>query len=61
MFAMRVTDASGQRITFTRATARFFAKIPSNLPLGMGLVFPLFTFRTQALHDIMAETLVLRK
>ena len=56
-----VTDLAGQRITFGRATGRFFGKIVSGLiPLGIGLIMAGFTERRQALHDMIASTLVLR-
>lgn len=57
-----VTDSSDQRITFPRATGRFFAKIISGLiPLGIGYIMAGFTEKKQALHDMIASTLVLRK
>jgi uncharacterized RDD family membrane protein YckC len=57
-----VTDLAGQRVTFGRATGRFFAKIVSGLiPLGIGFVMAGFTERRQALHDMIASTLVLRR
>ena len=56
-----VTDLAGQRITFGRATGRFFGKIVSGLiPLGIGFIMAGFTERRQALHDMIASTLVLR-
>jgi uncharacterized RDD family membrane protein YckC len=56
-----VTDLAGQRITFGRATGRFFSKIVTGLiPLGIGFIMAGFTERRQALHDMIASTLVLR-
>lgn len=56
-----VTDLAGQRVTFGRATGRFFAKIVSGLiPLGIGFIMAGFTERRQALHDMIVSTLVLR-
>jgi len=56
-----VTDLAGQRLTFGRATGRFFAKIVTGLiPLGIGFIMAGFTERRQALHDMIASTLVLR-
>jgi uncharacterized RDD family membrane protein YckC len=57
---IRVTDMNGQRISFLRATARFFSKFISSLILGLGYLFPLFNARKQALHDMMAGTVVIR-
>jgi uncharacterized RDD family membrane protein YckC len=55
-----VTDMAGQRIGFGRATARFFGKIVSAIPFDLGFVMAGFTDRKQALHDMMAGTLVVR-
>jgi len=57
---LRVTDLRGQRISFARATGRFFAKIVSFVTLCIGFVMIAFTSRRQGLHDMMAETVVLR-
>ena len=57
---LRVTDLEGRRISFARATGRFFAKIPSALFLLIGFLMQPFTARKQALHDIVAGTLVLK-
>jgi uncharacterized RDD family membrane protein YckC len=57
---IKVTDMEGQRITFGRATGRYFAKILSGLILGIGFLMAAFTQKKQALHDILASTLVLK-
>ncbi|HVA93577.1 MAG TPA: RDD family protein [Candidatus Dormibacteraeota bacterium] len=60
--SLRVTDREGRRLSFGRATARFFAKIVSTLiTLGIGYFVAGFTKRKQALHDMMAGTLVFRE
>lgn len=57
-----VTDMQGRRITFTRATGRFFAKIVTGLiPLFIGYIMAGFTEKKQALHDMIASCLVLRR
>jgi uncharacterized RDD family membrane protein YckC len=57
-----VTDLMGNRITFGRASGRFFAKIVTGMiPLGIGYIMAAFTERKQALHDMIASCLVLRK
>jgi uncharacterized RDD family membrane protein YckC len=57
-----VTNVSGQPITFLHATGRHFAKIISGfIPLGIGYIMAGFTERKQALHDMIASTLVLRR
>ena len=62
VMSLRVTNAEGQRISFGHATGRFFAKIVSGMvPLAIGYIMAAFTERKQALHDLIAGTLVLRK
>jgi uncharacterized RDD family membrane protein YckC len=57
-----VTDMHGRRISFARATARFFARfITSMIPLGIGYILAGITEKKQALHDIIAGCLMLRK
>ena len=57
-----VTDMTGARITFGRATGRFFSKIVTELiPLKIGYILAGITERKQALHDMIASTLVLRR
>lgn len=56
-----VTDVNGQRLTFGRATGRFFAKYLSNATLEVGYIMAGFTAKKQALHDLIAGTLVIRK
>jgi len=62
MLGIYVTDLSGQRVTFGRASGRFFAKMVSGLvPLWIGYIMAGFTERRQALHDMIASCLVLRR
>lgn len=57
-----VTDMEGRRITFARASGRFFAKIITGLiPFCIGYIMAGFTAKKQALHDMIASCLVLRK
>ena len=56
-----VVDLVGQRISFARATGRFFAKFLSALIIGIGFIMVAFTERQQGLHDVLAECLVVRK
>lgn len=58
---IKVTDMSGNPISFGRATGRYFGKILSSLILCIGYIMAGFTQQKQALHDIMANTLVLNK
>jgi uncharacterized RDD family membrane protein YckC len=61
ILGLRVTDLAGNRITFARASGRFFGKILSGMILGIGFLMAGFTARKQALHDILAGCLVLRQ
>jgi uncharacterized RDD family membrane protein YckC len=57
-----VTDLMGHPITFGRASGRFFAKMVTGMiPLGIGYIMAGFTERKQALHDMIASCLVLRR
>jgi uncharacterized RDD family membrane protein YckC len=58
---LEVTDLEGRRISFGRATGRFFAKMISALILWIGFIMAGFTEKKQALHDMIAGTLVIRK
>jgi uncharacterized RDD family membrane protein YckC len=59
---LMVTDMQGRRITFARASGRFFAKIITNLiPFFIGYILAGFTEKKQALHDMIASCLVLRR
>jgi len=56
-----VTDLDGARISFARATGRYFAKfITGMIPLGIGYIIAGFTEKRQAIHDMIVGTLVLR-
>jgi uncharacterized RDD family membrane protein YckC len=58
ILGIRVTDLQGQRTSFARATLRYFAKIISALILMIGFLMAAWTERKQALHDMIAGTLV---
>lgn len=58
---IKVTDMQGSRIGFGRATARRFAKMVSTFSFGVGYIMAGFTQKKQALHDLLVETLVVRK
>jgi uncharacterized RDD family membrane protein YckC len=58
---IKVTDLNGQRISFGRATGRYFGKILSGLTLCIGYIIAGFSQQKQALHDILAKTLVVNK
>jgi uncharacterized RDD family membrane protein YckC len=58
---IKVTDLQGNRISFGRASGRYFGKILSSLILNIGYVIAGFTQQKQALHDIIAGCLVVNK
>ncbi|MGC1415233.1 MAG: RDD family protein [Candidatus Acidiferrum sp.] len=59
---LTVTDMTGQRISFSRASGRYFGKIiTSMIPLAIGYIMAGFTEKKQAIHDMIASCLVLRK
>jgi uncharacterized RDD family membrane protein YckC len=59
LLGIYVTDLDGNQISFLRATGRYFAKFISAIILLIGFIMAAFTARKQALHDIIASTLVL--
>ena len=59
--SISVTDVDGRRITFMRATGRYFGKIISGLILLIGYLMVAWTEKKQGLHDKMAGTLVVNK
>ena len=60
VLGLKVTDMEGRRISFSRATGRHFAKIISGMIFAVGYIMAGFTQRKQALHDMIAGTLVQR-
>ncbi len=60
--AMRieVTGLRHEQVSFARATGRHFAKIISAIPLYFGFIIAGFTKNKQALHDIIAECLIVK-
>jgi uncharacterized RDD family membrane protein YckC len=61
MLGLFVTDLQGRRITFARASGRFFGKAISGFLLMAGYIMAGFTEKKQALHDMLAGCLVLKK
>ena len=57
-FGIKVTDLQGRRIGLGRSVARYFASFLSALALCIGYLMVLFTRQRQAMHDLMAGTLV---
>lgn len=55
---LKVVDLTGRRIGFGRASGRFFGKIISTMILDIGYMLAGWSERKQALHDMLAGTLV---
>jgi uncharacterized RDD family membrane protein YckC len=56
-----VTDLEGNRLTFGRATARYFSKMITDMTSLIGYILAGITEKKQALHDMIAGTLVILK
>ncbi|NES73942.1 MAG: hypothetical protein F6K24_56540, partial [Okeania sp. SIO2D1] len=56
-----VTDKNDNSLTFGRATARYFAKWLSFILLMIGYIMAAFTKKKQALHDMIAGTVVYQR
>lgn len=57
---LRVVDMNGQRISLQTAMSRRLATIASFALLYIGILMIIFTQKKQALHDKIAQTLVIR-
>jgi uncharacterized RDD family membrane protein YckC len=59
---LRIVRADGAQLSFGRATARHFLKIMITplVPFAIGYLMAAFTARKRALHDVLADTLVIR-
>lgn len=61
ILGLKVTDLQGRRVTFARASGRFWGKLLSQFTLFFGFIMAGITPRKQALHDLLASCLVVRK
>lgn len=57
---LKVADMGGQRISVGKAALRYISKWLSTILLFIGFLLVFFNKRKQALHDMMAGTVVLR-
>ncbi len=60
MMQLRVRAADGQAMGFGRAAGRNLAKAASLAPFGLGFMLCMFPGRRQALHDLLAASIVVR-
>jgi uncharacterized RDD family membrane protein YckC len=58
----RIVRADGMQLSFGRATARHFAKVIVTplLPFGLGFLLAAWTKGKRAIHDMIADTLVIK-
>lgn len=61
LMKIKVVDKHFNRITFAQASGRYFSKILSSLILMIGYLMVLWSSQKQALHDQIANTLVVKK
>jgi uncharacterized RDD family membrane protein YckC len=59
--SIKVTDMDGERISFGKACLRTVGKYVSGMILCIGYLMAAFTEKKQALHDMIASTLVVKK
>jgi uncharacterized RDD family membrane protein YckC len=57
---IQVTDLNGNRITPMAAFLRYIGRIVSAIIIFIGYIMAVFTPKKQALHDMIANTLVLK-
>ena len=58
IMGIKVTDREGQPVRFAQATGRHFSAVISQMIFSIGYLMAAFTARKQALHDMVAGTLV---
>ena len=61
LFRLYVADLSGKKITFWRSSIRYFGRKISEATFLVGYIVAGFTEKKQALHDILAGSIVLRR
>ncbi|MCQ6275087.1 RDD family protein [Bacillus sp. V3B] len=61
MLGLKVTDLTGNRISFWRAFGRYLAMAFLSGILLIGYIIAAFTEKKQGLHDLIAGTLVVKK
>ncbi|MBI3186595.1 MAG: RDD family protein [Gammaproteobacteria bacterium] len=60
VMGLRVVNYEGKKITFSRALLRYACKILSALILMLGFITIAFTEKKQGIHDMLADTLVIK-
>ena len=60
IMGLRVLTGRGERMTFLRATGRFFSKFVSGMAFCIGFIMIAFTDRKRGMHDMIANTVVIK-
>ncbi len=58
---LQILDSEGKRLSKGRAIGRYFAQYISGLTLGLGYLLPLWDPEKRTLHDMIADTRVVKK
>lgn len=58
---IKVTGTDGSRLTFVKALLRHIGKIVSGMIIFIGYIMAAFTEKKQALHDMIASSIVVKK
>ena len=61
VLGLKVTDINGNKLDFVKALVRNVSKLISSFILCIGYIMAGFTEKKQALHDMIASTLVVKK
>jgi uncharacterized RDD family membrane protein YckC len=61
VLGLQVSDTNGAKLDFVKALVRNLGKIVSGFILCIGYIMAGFTEKKQALHDMIASTLVVKK
>jgi uncharacterized RDD family membrane protein YckC len=59
--SLKVTDMNGDKLEFGKALVRNLGKVVSHYTALIGYIIAAFTDKKQALHDLIASTLVVKK
>ena len=59
ILGLRIVNNNGKKLSFFRATVRFFAYIPTLLSLGIGFFWLIVDDQRQAWHDTLSGTFVI--
>lgn len=57
---LKIITAEGEKVTYGRAAARFFAEMLSSFTMGIGYLMVVFNDEKKALHDVICNTRVIR-